>query len=166
MAESAPDRVTIETAISLLAGLAPPTRSQVWSSYNALANKWQPIAVNSVEFDRAWKLSVSMPCKTAELVENFTITQVPGLKHFLSANHDIIKRIEVLTGEDFTNDLPWYFLGILYDTYQIEKDYFGPNFRPPRWADPKTLAFLRQVFEMTYSIWGADHFYLKLCGNP
>ena len=151
----------------MLAGLAPPTSSQVWSSYDPLATKWQPIAVNSVEAARDWKLNSETRCRTAELVENVTITEsVPELRHFLTANREVIRRLEVLTGEDFTNDLSWIWIANVYDTYLVEADYFGNKFYPPRWADAKTLAVLKQANELKFSVWGHDQAYLKLRGNP
>ena len=153
-----------------MAGLLPPTGDQVWSTlnYNAdeLARLWQPVAVSTVEAQRDWKLSHQAPCRTAELVENVTITEVPELRHFLTANREVIRRLEVLTGEDFTGDLSWIWIANLYDTYISEAEYFGPAFYPPRWADEQTLAVLRQANELKFSVWGHDQAYLRLRGGP
>ena len=169
--QSAADRVTVDSALALLAGLLPPTGDQVWSTsnYNAdeLARLWQPVAVSTVEAQRDWKLSTEAACRTAELVENVTITEnVPELRHFLAANREVIRRLEVLTGEDFTGDLSWIWIANLYDTYISEAEYFGPAFYPPRWADEQTLAVLRQANELKFSVWGHDQAYLRLRGGP
>lgn len=165
--ETVPQRSFVESGIALLAGMLPPSnQSQVWSSYDRLAPLWQPVAVNTAEFDRSWKTSVLTPCRTAELVENITITEVPELKHFLAANRDVIRRLEVLTGEDFTNDRSWIWIAKLYDTYIKEQAYFGPSFYPPRWADPKTLSVLKEAFRLQFSIWAVDQAYLRLRGGP
>lgn len=91
---------------------------------------------------------------------------MPELRYFLDENQAVIKRLEVLTGEDFTNDLSWIWIANVYDTYISEAEYFGAKFYPPRWADAKTLAVLKRANELKFSVWAADQAYLKLRSNP
>lgn len=98
-------------------------------------------------------------------MEKETITEVPELRDFFAANLAIIKRLEVLSGVRISISR-WYWISNLYDTYINEKAYKGPNFYPPRWADPKTLAVMEKAFELSFSIWAHDQAYLRLWSGP
>lgn len=100
-------------------------------------------------------------------MENITITEVPELRHFLAASRNVIRRLEILTGESFlTEEHSWIWIANLYDTLINEAAYFGPAFYPPRWADPETLAVLREAFDLAFSVWAHDQAYLRLRGGP
>lgn len=100
-AQSSFKRRCLETTLSVLAGLVPPTNASHWSQSHELAKLWQPIAVETTESSRAWLLNPDTECAAATAVKNAIPTEDPVLKAFLEKNKDFVQRVSQHSGQHF-----------------------------------------------------------------
>ena len=173
-AQSSPIRRCVETNLAMLAGFIPPSKEAVWSNKTSwpetvLSKIWQPIAVETVEESRSWKLNPDAICPAASKIEKDMETKVPELKKFLEENHEFIKSVGNYSGEDFFGDLNWLWVGYLFDTEFTQKEYFEDRYLPPSWLSKignDTMERLSKFNDMVFSIYEKAPDFLKLrCGT-
>lgn len=169
-AQSSPIRRCIETELATLAGFIPPNKEAIWTNSTSwpddvLSKIWQPIAVETVEESRSWKLNPDAVCPAASKIEKDMETSVPELKKFLEENHEFIKQVGNYSGEDFFHDLNWLWVGYLWDTEFTQKEYFGDRYLPPTWLNKignDTMERLSKFNDMVFSIYSTVPKFLKL----
>lgn len=161
-AQSSFKRRCLETTLSVLAGLVPPTNASHWSQSHELAKLWQPIAVETTESSRAWLLNPDTECAAATAVKNAIPTEDPVLKAFLEKNKDFVQRVSQHSGQHFPS---WIEVGWVYDAIFTERNFFGDQFKMPEWLSKvgnDTLARLKQFNDFQFSIYANWPKYVKL----
>lgn len=171
-AQSSPIRRCIETSTVLLAGMIPPKAKGIWSksihpSEAVLSNIWQPIAVETVEESRSWKLNPDAVCPTATALETEMETSVPELKRFLEENQQFMKDVGNYSGENFFQGphRNWLWIGYLYDTEYTQQLYLKDCYVFPDWFDKvgnDTWDRLSKFNDMVFTAFGTTPQYLKL----
>lgn len=100
-AQSSFKRRCLETTLSVLAGIFPPSNFTEWSQSQALAKLWQPIAVQTTESSRAWLLNPDTDCAAATAVKNAIPNEDPQMKAFLEKHKDFVTKLSQYTGQNF-----------------------------------------------------------------
>lgn len=153
ISESSPIRRCIESDLAVMAGMFPP-KHKITRSNNLL---WQPIAVSTVEKARSWKLNPDSPCPKAEQLEHDMTKTIPELRQFLEENTKFINDLGKFTGENFwAPDRGWLWVGYLYDTLVIEKNYFKNDYIAPSWLNAvsnDTMERLKRFNDFSYEIY-------------
>ncbi len=132
-----------------------------------LSNIWQPIAVETVEEKRSWKLNPDVVCPAATALETKMETSVPDLKRFFEENHQFIKEVGKYSGENFFQGPKrnWLWVGYLFDTEFTQQLYFGDHYVQPDWYDKignNTFDQLSKFNDMVFTAFGTTPKYLKL----
>ncbi len=132
IADSSPVRRCLETSLSVLGGMFPPTESQIWSSSADISKQWQPLGVSTVEPKRAYMLGDGNCCPLANFYAD-KVDQLPETKDFLLKHQDFIERFTRFSGYNATKN--WGIVSSLYDALTCEENYFGNEFKWPKWIE-------------------------------
>lgn len=131
IADSSPVRRCLETSLSVLGGMFPPTESQVWSAAD-ISRQWQPLAVSTVEPKRAYLLGDANDCPLADSLAH-QVDQLQETKDFVAKHSDFIHRFTQHSGYNAT--AKWGIISDVYDALTCEENYFGSQFKWPEWME-------------------------------
>lgn len=132
IADSSPVRRCLETSLSVLGGMFPPTDSQIWSSSADISKQWQPLGVSTVEPKRAYMLGDANHCPLADLYAQ-KVDQLPETKDFITKNQNFIEKFTRYSGYNATKN--WGIISNVYDALTCEENYFGSDFKWPKWIN-------------------------------
>ncbi|CAG2169032.1 unnamed protein product [Oppiella nova] len=119
----------LESASALATGLYPPKNRWIWSEKDAIAQLWQPIAIQTVLKAEDGLLVPNSDCPAADAAYQEIMHSKP-VTDLLEKNKDFIKQINEKTGENYKTlrDLDY-----LYDTINHEMNFDEPK-PAPKWV--------------------------------